>query len=1451
MTTFGRYETTRDLFRGGLGTVSIARLSGKGGKDDFVVKSMHVGDTVQNRADAQRAAQSFLDRAGALQKLTEAKAKHWAPLHEMGSGSGGAFYVTDRYPRSLEGLIGGRVRLDGAALYNIVSSIVQGLREVQQACGRGHGELKPTNVMLDRVGQVDKARVILTDPAAKGSGNAGADETGDVQALGRLLYQLILFTPYRELSGWPIGESPAWSAIGRNGKKWRELCNRIINPGATPGSLTLESVEQELKPLRERKGKGGGGLIKVGAVLVLLAGAGAGLWFSGVLKGGGGGPVVPEEAPGTMWKEWHYGTVWLDGMASFDSGAIDAVNADPGLDSELKEALKSLREGDAGWKWSPLNEAGPYATQFKVQVDLIAVIASANAPGSKLSSREAKALAVEGGEAVLRIRRAILPERWPTRKSLIDAAARFEELGWPQAAAEARAVDQALTKVWSESDSPRLYTSERYGEIHDLGERAGDGLVGVVRAAPVARTVLERYEALDRTLVSLKEAGLPVDERVRPALRALEGAAGAGATGDQALRRLEDALSNVRSAADELLARVQAAEGGKAPPNVAWPEGPMPGGEGLADWLASCGGSITRALAERPVETTVTPLPDDARTLLASANGLIERLGELTERAKAIESPTSRAGFQGRVNDQREIVDQVRARVQGAIDGWARLDEPARAAFIAELADLRRRLDEGVRGTLEGFGQELAKASAGTSLRQSIAGVRNVSTLGLASVNAALEQQKLSLLDLHEADGNDDALRSGMQSLQEALAAIERPLTPEPAPSVLPRSLRGQTDAIRDALARAAARRRDAAAKAMIDDAQMSRGRPRDGFDPAASAAAVGYTAWISDVQSVLGDLAEAEGLMEGAYGPAEAGPGGRAWGDVIANAAARPAWADLEPLVAPVLARAAQLRPDSLPASIPEIESLAQNVADFPRALLAWRALVARDDWMRPDGLRPKVELYRSVRRNARSMGDPARATALVREIESGGGNRFREAVEQVTGVQQLDDARLYFDDFAGVASQLSARMRANLLTRKFVADADAALAQGGDDGALARRFTPVLEDYADGLADLGAEAPAGTSDWIARIRERMANEGSGAPSVNALDSVGPGARGWSRSGDSTVERVTYTRSDSTGATQRLVFRKLEGVGTPTQAVYLGENEVSVGMFRAIVEGSGGWDAFRAPNFWKELQSMPVPDRDHRNPRTWRFAGNTIQAGQQWIGVEQAGAGTYPAGFDPGKPGDSSPMQSVSIEAARLAAERAGCRLPSPGEFAAGIAMANSAGGATWNTRDAVFGTELEHTRLQVLEDARTQQFGMAVWPDSGSVGAARAALEVSDTPPTAGDATVPAEAASDGTLWFDPVDASNRGSVFANILGNVAEYGAMGADQTGVMGGSAVWPPELGATEAIALKSTPAALVRGRSFTDVGFRLAFDAALAPARQGFADRVRPVLGEPVYDWTP
>jgi hypothetical protein len=423
MTTFGRYETTRDLFRGGLGTVSVARQSGKGGKDEFVVKSMHVGDTVQNRADAQRAAQGFLERAAVMQKLTEAKAKGWAPIHEMASGGGGAFYVTDRYPRSLEGLIGGRVRLDGAALSNIVSSIVEALGEVQQVCGRGHGEIKPTNVMLDRVGQVDKARVILTDPAAKGSGDAKADETRDLQALGRLLYQLILFTPYRELSGWPIGESPAWSAIGKNGKKWRELCNRLINPSAAPGSLTLDSVRQELKPLRERKGKGGGGIIKIGAVLVLLAGGAAGLWFSGVLKSGGSSKVEVEDAPETMWKEWHYGAVWLYGIASLDADSVDALLADPALDRGLRDAIVGLRNGDddTDWIWCPWNKAGRYVDQFGAIVDYTTAINRANAPGSKLTSREANALAREGGEAVLQVRRAIREDRWVTRKALIDA----------------------------------------------------------------------------------------------------------------------------------------------------------------------------------------------------------------------------------------------------------------------------------------------------------------------------------------------------------------------------------------------------------------------------------------------------------------------------------------------------------------------------------------------------------------------------------------------------------------------------------------------------------------------------------------------------------------------------------------------------------------------------------------------------------------------------------------------------------------------------------------------------------------------------------------------------------------------------------------------------------------------------------------------------------------------
>ncbi|HEY8748781.1 MAG TPA: SagB family peptide dehydrogenase [Tepidisphaeraceae bacterium] len=172
----------------------------------------------------------FLDRA-AIQQSVAKVGKHWALLHEVGSSDGGAFYVTDHFPRTVKKLISGPAPLNARALHRIMFGTVEGLVELKQACDRGHGNLKPSNVLVSGEVNRGRLRVVLTDPLE--SSPAGPVTTaGDLNALGEMLFQLVTRRQFHPLS-WPVDESEEWSRLGGNADRWRSLCTDLLNPDSS------------------------------------------------------------------------------------------------------------------------------------------------------------------------------------------------------------------------------------------------------------------------------------------------------------------------------------------------------------------------------------------------------------------------------------------------------------------------------------------------------------------------------------------------------------------------------------------------------------------------------------------------------------------------------------------------------------------------------------------------------------------------------------------------------------------------------------------------------------------------------------------------------------------------------------------------------------------------------------------------------------------------------------------------------------------------------------------------------------------------------------------------------------------------------------------------------------------------------------------------------------------
>ena len=163
MAKFGQYETGHPLVRTGFNAIYVLRPAEKG-SPQRVIKAHQPSVRVRDEKLTAAQTQAFLDSAGVQQKAALQDAKHWAPIHEFGTAPAGVFYVTDRYDLSARQLVDGRVNLRAAGMHHIVDSITAGLLTLKRVCGRPHGNLKFSNILVTKHRDVSKAKVALCDP---------------------------------------------------------------------------------------------------------------------------------------------------------------------------------------------------------------------------------------------------------------------------------------------------------------------------------------------------------------------------------------------------------------------------------------------------------------------------------------------------------------------------------------------------------------------------------------------------------------------------------------------------------------------------------------------------------------------------------------------------------------------------------------------------------------------------------------------------------------------------------------------------------------------------------------------------------------------------------------------------------------------------------------------------------------------------------------------------------------------------------------------------------------------------------------------------------------------------------------------------------------------------------------------------------------------------------------
>ena len=271
MPAYGRYEVLGDLYPGSAGNVLQARAPGEA--FSVVVKTIAPPRAVFAKAAVDRQIESFVARAKTQQRVSTISGSGWAPILDCGRADDEGFYVTHLYPQSVSTLLDGHVRVPVAALYIIVDGIERGLSQLRATCNRSHGNLKPTNVLIDRRDRLHQAGVVLTDLATDERAQQ-AGERHDLDALGHLIHELVIGS---EAAAGEDLTGPAhrdWSRLGPGAQQWRSLTRRLIYTGADVLSLeTLRGALAEVRPTKKRRN----GLM-VGALICAAALGAAVLW---------------------------------------------------------------------------------------------------------------------------------------------------------------------------------------------------------------------------------------------------------------------------------------------------------------------------------------------------------------------------------------------------------------------------------------------------------------------------------------------------------------------------------------------------------------------------------------------------------------------------------------------------------------------------------------------------------------------------------------------------------------------------------------------------------------------------------------------------------------------------------------------------------------------------------------------------------------------------------------------------------------------------------------------------------------------------------------------------------------------------------------------------------------------------------------------------------------------
>ncbi len=429
MSDYGQFSTSGEVFIGARTTVFEGHPIGEELNGNRVaIKVYHNRFLEEGETDTLK--EEFVRAARFHREVHTEIPGVCIPFLENGESVDGKAWAIMPYAGfSLEQMLDYKMQPSPQVIYLYVIQLLKQLQVLRNKTGRGHGNLKASNIFLEGKGKLEHLKIRLSDFAPLlDPSRKGEFEKRDLGAVGKMIYRLVRG---QEAKSSAVSDSEDWEVFGKKkADLWRAFCEDLLRAGDGISSLSLEHALDQLPSLKPEKKKPVAAFGVAG--FLLFAGGLIGLHFylpEGLI---GLFTPTPEEIPMETQQHWvEIVTAYNDWGKVVDESLRDAINAgsgtfwhsDPYLANEVLNRYEAdLNSGEVEMDpWELLDRRIPWQTINETPPDILARQRYVD-----------KAL----NSVLFMNRLRLYLERWPVPDQLDASAQRFTELGFEAPASE-------------------------------------------------------------------------------------------------------------------------------------------------------------------------------------------------------------------------------------------------------------------------------------------------------------------------------------------------------------------------------------------------------------------------------------------------------------------------------------------------------------------------------------------------------------------------------------------------------------------------------------------------------------------------------------------------------------------------------------------------------------------------------------------------------------------------------------------------------------------------------------------------------------------------------------------------------------------------------------------------------------------------------------------------------